>query len=227
MTAGHDVPRPPAWSAWWTPGPQGPEEPAVQLDRVPPRPTDPGPSPEAGLPELSGTAITPDGVSSDDRSRGDGGAVASPGRIRARYLALVGLAAFTLLGQGERCLVDSRFSTPSHTLATYWSALRDGDAVTAGECVLDGAEDQPVAGMLWFMPPTREVRLEEFHSLPVEAGRLYVSYQVRFRPLGATEEQTFQTGHELVRLHGGWRIARGLGPASLPQWRSIPRAVDI
>ena len=148
-------------------------------------------------------------------------------RIRARHLALVGLAAFALLGQGERCLVDPRFSTPSATLATYWSALRDGDAVTAGECVLEGAEDQPFPGMLWFMPPTREVRLEAFRSLPVTAGRLYVSYEVRFRPLGAIEEQRFQTGHELVRLHGGWRIARGLGSASLPQWRSIPRAVDI
>jgi hypothetical protein len=132
-----------------------------------------------------------------------------------------------LLGQGELCRVDPRFSTPSATLATYWSALRDGDSQTAGECVLDGAEDQPFPGMLWFMPPTREVRLEEFRSLPVAAGRLYVTYDVRFRPVGALEEQRFQTGHELVRLHGGWRIARGLGTASLPQWKSIPRAVDI
>jgi hypothetical protein len=132
-----------------------------------------------------------------------------------------------LLGQGERCLVDARFSSPSATLATYWSALRDGDAGTAGECVLEGTEGQPFPGMLWFMPPTREVRLQAFRSLPVTAGRLYVSYEVRFRPLGAIEEQSFQTGHELVRLHGGWRIARGLGTASLPQWRSIPRAVDI
>jgi hypothetical protein len=123
--------------------------------------------------------------------------------------------------------VDARFSSPSATLATYWSALRDGDAVTAGECVLEGTEGQPFPGMLWFMPPTREVRLEDFRSLPVTAGRLYVSYEVRFRPLGAIEEQSFQSGHELVRLHGGWRIVRGLGTASLPQWRSIPRVVDI
>jgi len=123
--------------------------------------------------------------------------------------------------------VDARFSSPSATLTTYWSALRDGDAATASECVLEGTEGQPFPGMLWFMPPTREVRLEGFRSLPVTAGRLYVSYEVRFRPLGAIEEQSFQTGHELVRLHGGWRIAHGLGTASLPQWRSIPRAVDI
>jgi len=210
-----------------TPGPQGPEEPALQLDRVPPRTTPPGTPPAGGTSELSGTALTPPGVSPDDRSRGDGEAAIPHKRIRARHLALVGIAAFALLGQGERCLVDPRFSTPSRTLATYWSALRDGDAVTAGECVIEGAEDQPVPGMLWFMPPTREVRLESFRSLPVTAGRLFVSYEVRFRPLGAMEEQRFETGHELVRLHGGWRIARGLGAASLPQWRSIPRSVDI
>ena len=199
----------------------------MQLDRVPLR------LPAFALPaangerEDSGTAATPCGVPVADRSWGDGGAVVPRKRIRARHLTLVGIVAFALLGQGERCLVDARFSTPSATLATYWSALRDGDAVTAGECVLEGAEGQPFPGMLWFMPPTREVRLEGFRSLPVTAGRLYVSYEVRFRPLGAIEEESFQTGHELVRLHGGWRIARGLGTASLPQWRSIPRVVDI
>lgn len=140
--------------------------------------------------------------------------------------ALVALAAFAMLGQGERCDVDPRFASPSATLATYWSALRDGDAVAVAECMLEETEDQPFPGMLWFMPPTPEVRLEEFRSLPVSAGRLMVTYQVRFRPLGATEEQEFQTGNELVREHGMWRIARGLGPASLPAWRSIPRAVD-
>jgi hypothetical protein len=132
-----------------------------------------------------------------------------------------------LLGQGERCQVDPRFSTPSTTLATYWSALRDGDSQTVAECMAEGSEGQPFPGMLWFMPPTREVRLESFRSLPVTAGRLYVTYQVRFRPIGALEEETFPSGHELVRVHGGWRIARGLGPACLPEWRSIPRAVDI
>jgi hypothetical protein len=198
----------------------------MQLDRVPPRTPNTAFQAARGPAEDSGTGVAPSGVVLGDRSRGDGGTVAPRRRLRARYLALVGLAAFTLLGQGERCLVDARFRTPSATLATYWSALRDGDAATAGECMVEGAEGQPFPGMLWFMPPTRDVRLVEFRSLPVSAGRLYVSYEVRFRPLGAIEEQRFETGHELVRLHGGWRIARGLGTASLPQWRSIPRAVD-
>ena len=199
----------------------------MQLDRVPSRPPASAPAAADGGLEDSGTTAAPSGVSNPDRSWGDGGVAVSHKRIRARHLTLVGIAAFALLGQGERCLVDTRFSTPSATLATYWSALRDGDAVTASECVIEGTEGQPFPGMLWFMPPTREVRLEQFHSLPVTSGRLYVSYEVRFRPLGAIEEQSFQTGHELVRLRGGWRIARGLGTASLPQWRSIPRAVDI
>jgi len=131
-----------------------------------------------------------------------------------------------LLGQGERCWVDPRFRSPSATLSTYWSALRDGDARTAAECMVGDTEGQPFPGMLWFMPPTNEVRLESFRSLPVTAGRLLVTYRVRFRPLGALAEQEFETGNELVRVHGEWRIARGLGAASLPQWRSIPRAVD-
>ncbi len=199
----------------------------MQLDRLPPRLSASATPVADGGAENSGTTATPSGVGHGDRQWGDGETVVPHKRIRARHLALVGIAAFALLGQGERCVVDPRFRTPSATLATYWSALRDGDAATAGECVLEGTEGQPFPGMLWFMPPTREVRLESFRSLPVAAGRLYVSYEVRFRPLGAMAEQRFQTGHELVRLHGGWRIARGLGTASFPQWRSIPRAVDI
>jgi hypothetical protein len=131
-----------------------------------------------------------------------------------------------LLGQGERCVVDPRFRTPSATLVTYWSALRDGDSRTVYETVVQGAEGQPFPGMLWFLPPTREVRLTSFRSLPVTAGRLYVTYEVRFRPIGALEEQRFQTGHELIRRHGEWHIVRGLGADCLPQWRSYPRAVD-
>jgi hypothetical protein len=136
-------------------------------------------------------------------------------------------AAFALLGQGERCRVDPRFSTPSATLVTYWSALRDGDAEAVADCVLDDAAGQPFPGMLWFMPPTNELRLAGFRSLPVSAGRLFVTYEVRFRPLGALQDQRFETGHELVRRQDGWRIARGLGEASLPEWQPIPRAVDI
>jgi len=199
----------------------------MQLDRVPPRLPAAEPAPAAGEIGFPGTETPPRGVYEGVRSGGDGGAVAPRGRIRALHHALVGLAAFALLGQGERCVVDPRFGSPSATLGTYWSALRDNDAMTAAECMVDGIVEQPFPGMLWFMPPTREVRLEEFRSLPVTAGRLFVTYQVRFRPTGALDEQCFQTGHELVRIRGEWHIARGLGSASLPQWHPIPRAVDI
>lgn len=210
----------------------------MQLDRLPP--ARPGPVPPGapdpggpGAPALahdatfSGTAATPCGVYPPDRSGGDGGTAAPRRRIRALHRALVGLASFALLGQGERFVVDPRFSSPSATLVTYWSALRDNDERTVAQCVLEDVEGQPFPGMLWFMPPTREVRLESFRSLPVTSGRLFVTYEVRFRPVGAVEEQAFQTGNELVRTRGEWRIARGLGPAGLPEWHCIPRAVDI
>lgn len=203
----------------------------MQLDRVPPRKGVPPPVAAGNVP---GTALPPAGVCEGDRPGGDGGGPAPgagpatpPHRIRAWQLAVVGIAACALLGQGEPCRVDPRFGSPSATLATYWSALRDGDAETAAECAVDGAAGQPFPGMLWFMPPTREVRLGEFRSLPVSAGRLLVTYEVRFRPLGAVEEQRFETGHELVRLRDGWHIAGGLEGTHLPEWQSIPRAVDI
>lgn len=198
----------------------------MQLDRVPPRRGASCPLAASG-PDIPGTGVPPEGVYRDDRSGGNGGDPAPSRRIRTWQFAVLGLAAFALLGQGERCQVDPRFGTPSATLTTYWSALRDGDSETVAECVLDDAQGQPFPGMLWFMPPTRELRLGEFRSLPVSSGRLYVTYEVRFRPLGALEEQRFETGHELVRSPGGWHIARGLGEASLPEWQPIPRAVDI
>ncbi len=197
----------------------------MQLDRVPPRRIAPG-SPVAAGTDDPGTIPIPVGVCPLDRIEGDGAGETPPRRVHVRQGLLIGLLAFALLGQGERCQVDPRFGTPSATLATYWSALRDGDSETAAECMLEEVPGQPFPGMLWFMPPTREVRLGEFRSVPVSAGHLYVTYEVRFRPLGTLQDQRFETGHELVRMHGGWRIARGLGQASLPEWQPIPRAVD-
>jgi hypothetical protein len=147
-------------------------------------------------------------------------------RIGWRAWALVAFATFSLFGQGEVSRVDRRFRTPSSTLFTYWEAMRANDEQAIGECMLDGPQAQPFAGMLWFMPPTSEIHLESFRSLPITGGRVMVSYLVRFRPDGARDEQVFQTGNELVRSHGEWRIARGLGNASMPEWKPIPRPVD-
>jgi hypothetical protein len=147
--------------------------------------------------------------------------------VRARTWWLLALVLVTLVGQGERFEVDRRFATPSATLITYWDALDRGDAETVWRCLTEVGRDAPFPGMLWFLPETESLRLEAFRSLPVSAGRVMVSYEVRFQPAGQTVEQSFATGNELVRVRGEWRIARAIGEASMPEWRPFPRPVDI
>ncbi|MBI3539715.1 MAG: hypothetical protein HY076_05530 [Candidatus Eisenbacteria bacterium] len=143
-----------------------------------------------------------------------------------RGMLLVATVCVTLLGQGERSRVDPRFVSPSATLSTYWTALRTGDAAGAWECLVEGRHDLPLPGMLWFMPPTDDLSLTAFHSLPVTHGRMLVSYEVRYRPTGSSEHRHFRTADELVRMRGEWRIARPLGEASMPAIESTPRPVD-
>lgn len=193
----------------------------MQLDRVPPR------KPAA---EVSGTPDGSPGVIGLDRM-GDAGSVA-PGppmgaRLTWRGALMIGLAALSLTGQGERFRVDPRFATPSATISTYWQALRSDDEGEAAECLVDARDELPFPGMLWFLPPTRDLWLEEFRLVQVSSGRVMMSYQVRYRPVGTHLEQSFVTGSELVRQRGEWRIARPLGEASIPDWRPIPRTVDI
>ena len=142
-------------------------------------------------------------------------------------MTLVLLVAASLLGQGERCRVDPRFRTPSATLATYWESLREGNAYDAWECLVEGRHDLPVPGMLWFLPPTDALWLDAFRSLPVTAGRVMVTYEVHYRPSGATDERSFRSGSELVRMRGEWRIAQPIGEASMPDWKPVPSPVDI
>lgn len=189
----------------------------MQLDRVPP----PHLLPDA----LRGTPAPPDGVSATDL-HGEGVA-ACVRRASPRSWLLLVLALVSLLGQGERFEVDRRFRSPSATLVTYWDALRRGDAETAWRCLTEVRRDAPFPGMLWFLPETESFRLDEFRSLPVTAGRVMVTYQVRFRPVGESLEQGFPSGNELVRVRGEWRIARSIGEVSLPEWRPTPRAVDM
>jgi hypothetical protein len=173
-----------------------------------------------------GAALTGSGVTDDDRL-GPAKGRSGTRRSSVRTLVVLGVASFALLGQGERCRVDRRFISPSATLQTYWNALRAGDAETTWECFVEGRHDLPVPGMLWFLPPTDRLTLEEFRSLPVTGGRVMVSYAVRYRPTGSTEERVFRTGDELVRARGEWRIARPLGEASMPTWEATPQPVDI
>jgi hypothetical protein len=147
-------------------------------------------------------------------------------RPRARDWLLIALVAFSLLGLGERCRVNPHLMSPSATLHRYWEALRAGDEASVAECLVEGTRDLPFPGMLWFLPPTRELWIDDFRSLPVQAGRVLTTYQVHFVANGTDDVETFRTGSELVRNRGEWRIARPLGEASMPEWRPIHRAVD-
>lgn len=171
------------------------------------------------LPEHSGTPPHTPGVEASI-------APLSRRRLPFRLVAMVILASFTLLGQGERCQVDPRFASPSATLLTFWGAMREGNAEEVWECFVEGRDDLPVPGMLWFLPPTDRISLAEFRALPVTAGHVLVRYEVHFVPRGFEEEHVFVTGDELVRIRGQWRIARPIGEVSAPIWESAPRTVD-
>jgi hypothetical protein len=137
------------------------------------------------------------------------------------------LLTLMLLGTGEAWKADKRFRTPSTTLNTYWQALRHDDDFTAEECLLEPNREVPSPGSLWFLPPTTALHLANLHSLPVESGRVMVTYEVRFVPLGGGGEQVFRTAAELIRNRGEWRIGRPIGEVSLPEWKPIRRTVDI
>jgi hypothetical protein len=129
----------------------------------------------------------------------------------------------SVLGQGERFNVDRRFRTPDAALTTYWQALRTNDAAGAWECLENGPYDMPFPGMVWFLPPTEDLRLTGIQALPVQRGRVVVTYEVRYRPEGLREEFSFRTASELVLRRGEWRITQPIDTASIPGWRPSPR----
>lgn len=175
---------------------------------------------------ISGTGDAPGGVGHDVGPVG-GASAATFRRARPVTLVMVALLAVALLGQGERYRLDPRFRSPSSTLLSYWGALGEGDSGRVLECFDEVRDDQPMPGALWFLPPTDELWLDGFRSLPVTAGRVLVTYEVHYRPSGSGEERMFQTGSELVRVRGEWRIARPIGEASMPEWKPVPGPVDI
>jgi len=188
----------------------------VQLDRIPPRSA---PTPE------SGTSDPPAGVQEVDGSTGNGTVQAEvwirrPVSLRA--WALLAWLTFAVLGQGERFHLDHRFRTFDATLTTYWEALRSNDAGGAWECLADGTTGMPYPGMLWFLPPSDDLSLGNLRPLPIERGRMVVSYEVRYRPRGSDRELSFRTSSELVQKHGEWRIAHPIDAASVPEWRPLP-----
>lgn len=194
----------------------------MQIHRLAVDPLPSGPHPRT--PDL------PAGVSGGGGPTGGDGSTAAvrpKGRMTGwRGSAAMLLMCLCLLGQGERSRVDPRFISPSATLETYWSALRAGDANEAWECLVEGRHQLPRPGQLWFLPPTAELSLVEFRSLPVTGGRILVSYEVRYRPAGENDVRGFRTADELVRMRGEWRIARPVGEASMPDWQPSSRSVD-
>ena len=178
--------------------------------------------------QILGTPQAPAGVA-DDATVPDSGAVVPSTRsgIGWRGVLVIGLASLALLGQGERSRVDPRFRTPSSALLTYWEALREGDADAVHDCFITDRGDLPMPGSLWFMPPTDDLWLTAFRSLPVSAGRVMVRYEVHFRPRGSRDERMFESGSELLRTKGEWRIAQPFGEASMPEWKPEHAPVDI
>jgi hypothetical protein len=151
----------------------------------------------------------------------------APRGVRWQSVLVAVLASLTLIGQGERTSVDPRFRSPSSTLLTYWESLREGDADATHECFVDERSEQPMPGALWFLPPTDDLWLTAFHSLPVTSKRVMVRYEVHYKPLGSHEERMFTTGSELVRVRGEWRIMQPVGEASMPEWKPEHAPVDI
>jgi hypothetical protein len=196
----------------------------VRLELLAPRSI---PSP-AGPPPIEGTTGTPAGVGTLAPAP-IAGVIGAPARGRLGWrgaLAIV-FACLSLLGQGERARVDPRYRSPSSVLLTYWEALREGDADRVSDCYLTDRADLPMPGALWFLPPTDDLWLANFRSLPVTSGRVMVRYEVHYRPLGTGEERMFETGNEVVRQRGEWRIAQTLGEASMPEWKPEPAVVDM
>jgi hypothetical protein len=183
-------------------------------------------SQSTSLPKL-GTPTTAAGVATGMSGFPDAATVAAgrPG-FGWHRVVLALLVSLTLLGQGDHLRVDPRFRSPSRTLLTYWEAQREGDADLARDCFTNSRSDQPEPGAVWFLPPTDDLWLAGFHSLPVTAGRVMVRYEVHFRPRGSAEERMFKTGSELVRARGEWRIAQPIGEASMPEWKPEPGPVD-
>jgi hypothetical protein len=141
--------------------------------------------------------------------------------------AALALVLFGVLGQGERSEVDPRFQSPVATLWTYWEALRDNDGATAQACLAGGQGDVPYPGMVWFLPATKTLALSDLHALPVERQRVMLTYEVRYRPRGLSEELSVRMTSELVRSRGEWHIVQPSGNASFPEWRPLPRSAAI
>jgi hypothetical protein len=194
----------------------------MQLDRVPP--------PIRSLSDDLGSRAPSIGVDLDAEASDESrtlGPLGAARHISWRGAWAIALCALSLLGQGERYRIDTRLTSPERAIASFWKALRQDDEVGAAQCMVEGEHKLPFPGMLWFLPPTRDFKLSNFKTVPVEGDHLLVTYLVRYTPVGLESEQAFVTSFEMARQRGEWRIVRPVGEASMPEWKPILRAVDI
>lgn len=198
------------------------EFPHLQLDRVPPRPRD--------LFEIPGTSRLPFGVEPPTPAGLPARFVSvtdPPRRARVRSWLALSVACWTLLGHGETQWVDPRFATPATTVTTYWDALGRDDIRTVAECFVDPDAVVPKVGSVWFLPRTRRIDVRALRYGSSDTGDLVVTYEVRFVPMGANEEQRFVIGSELVRVRGEWRIQGWADDPSWPDFRAVTPPIDI
>jgi hypothetical protein len=145
--------------------------------------------------------------------------------VKAWVLLLVGC--FSLLGQGERCRIDSRFRSPESALATYWEALQEYDADGIAECLASDLDPVPFPGMLWFFPETRACRIDSLKIVPLEDDQVIAAYLVRYVPVGSKRVRRLQVVTELIRIQGEWRVTRPLDDQSLVGEKRGLERVDI
>ena len=114
---------------------------------------------------------------------------------------------------------------PPLLIAVAAFASADGLAAAAPRLELSLA-GLPLATRATFTPMQRKFYPVAGETTPGPL-RAPFSYVVRYRPLGTSVQQAFVTGCELVRQRGEWRIVHSIGDASMPEWKPIPRSVDI
>jgi len=150
-----------------------------------------------------------------------------PGRhARWWHWVAVWLAAIAVLGQGERYRIDTRFSTPTATLLTYWEALCHDDAQGVSECFAEPERAKPLPGMTWVVPPARELGLYAFKVEPIGQDQVLATYEVRFVARDALDQERLVISSQLMFMNGGWRIVEPLDEVAAPDSEPVRRLID-
>ena len=175
-----------------------------------PRPEDPRiQSDPAGVPEVTrATAVA---------ARGPSWAI--------RFVLFAAL--LSLLGQGERSVIDPQLRSPGSAVASYWEGLQLNDPVRIAACTVQDDAMMPFPGMLWSFPNTHALWLEKLRYVPVDADEVVVSYEVHYKPVGGEEERSLKVMTNVLRVRGEWRVAQPFAETGLLDGRPLPTRVDI